>query len=167
LVNESLPDPFDDLVLDDRFVEAATIKEPRMVDRPGRWARSRRARWIGLVVQTATAFCVASALAVCSCLGIGPGSPRPTGSRPPAPRTPVLGTPAPGTQRGTQLRGRQLPGTQLPGTQLPGTQLPGTQLPGTQLPGTQLPVPEPWHDPSPEVDVQVEPDWLAVGPPMG
>ena len=30
-----------------------------------------------------------------------------------------------------------------------------------------LPVPEPWNDPVTELDVQVVPDWMAIGPPSG
>jgi hypothetical protein len=34
-------------------------------------------------------------------------------------------------------------------------------------PADTLPVPEPWNDPVTELNVQVVPDWMAVGPPSG
>jgi hypothetical protein len=34
-------------------------------------------------------------------------------------------------------------------------------------PADILPVPEPWNDPVTELDVQVGPDWMAIGPPSG
>jgi hypothetical protein len=136
------PDPFAGLVLDDAFVASARLTEPTTAQR----LRGRRVRRVRPRARTAARTApvigmvigMALALALWSLTGLGG-------------------------------RGSGQPGTALPSAGTTGSAVSGSGVSGSGVSGSgdQLPVPEPWNDPVTELDVQVGPDWLAIGPPSG
>ncbi len=93
---EPSPDPFEGLVLNDVFVAAASVKEPRMTAHRGRWARLRRARRVALAIQTVVTLGAAASVALWA--WVGPTSPE-------GQRLPGAAAPRGGTVRGVGSAG--------------------------------------------------------------